>query len=422
MPKKPYFESAVHHLLLQAKAQANRERQVDPKRYRVWEQFVNSFRFEPVAADTIRVTWTYPTAGSETFSIKDVAYYTRGDTLMARTQQSEQHMTFTDDVVRQRNDELFARSIRKIARKAGMPLKAVRGEEVTQQSIAKIDDEEKLSDRWAESVDVSGIDVIRSNTVCTVPELRFLHSRLGDISGLSVLDLGCGLGEASVYFALRGARVTSVDLSKPMLGVVERLAARYSVKVKTVQASVEQLSFPAGTRFDIVYVGNVFHHVDIPKTLAGIKKYLKPGGRLILWEPMHYNPVINVYRKIATQVRSHDERPFTKADIAIFRREFPQLEIRWFWLTTLLIFVSMAIIQRRDPNTERYWKAIIKEADDWAWLYLPLERLDRWLLRVFPFLGLLCWNVAMVCRAPATAARTGNGTRTAGRTVHETRS
>lgn len=398
MPKKPYFESAIHHLLLQAKGLAERERQIDPKRYKVWEKFVNSFVFTPVDSETIRVKWTYPKRGVTTFSLKSVRYYTRGDTEVFRDAQAKTHLPFGEDAIRKQNDAFFLQTIRAIARLADIPLSSRSTTVVSQQAIAKIEDEEKLSDVWAEGIDVKTIDVVRSNTVCTVPELRFIHASLPDIRGKRVLDLGCGLGEASVYFALRGAKVTSVDLSKPMLDVVQRLAKRYNVSVRTVQASVEQLKFPSGTSFDIVYVGNVFHHVDIAKTLAGIHKYLKPTGVLVLWEPLHYNPIINVYRRIATSVRSHDERPFTMADIDVFKREFPHAEIRWFWLSTLVIFVIMAVVQRRNPNKERYWKSIIKEAESWEWLYKPLERFDQMILKAFPILGLLCWNVAMICR------------------------
>jgi hypothetical protein len=59
----------------------------------------------------------------------------------------------------------------------------------------------------------------------------------------------------------------------------------------------------------------------------------------------------------------------------------------------------MAVVQRRDPSKERYWKKIVEEADQWAWLYRPLEFLDKVLLTL-PFLRPLCWNVVIMGRGP----------------------
>src|SRR5262245_19609085 len=43
--------------------------------------------------------------------------------------------------------------------------------------------------------------------------IRPALARLGDVSGLDVLDYGCGHGMAAVVLARRGARVTAFDLS-----------------------------------------------------------------------------------------------------------------------------------------------------------------------------------------------------------------
>jgi hypothetical protein len=110
--------------------------------------------------------------------------------------------------------------------------------------------------------------------------------------------------------------------------------------------------------------------------------------------------LINVYRRLATKVRTADEHPLRLRDVRAITARFASAEVRWFWLTTLVLFMWMAVGQRRSPNRERYWKKIVDEAEQWEKIYRPLERLDAFLLRWLPMLRPLCWNVVIVGRGP----------------------
>ena len=264
--------------------------------------------------------------------------------------------------------------------------------------------EEHFHDRWARSVHARSGDVIHHNEACTAPEMRYITRVMGELHGRRVLDVGCGLGEASVYFALKGAHVTATDLSAEMLAVTERLAQEHGARLTTHKSAAEDLQLPAASRFDFIYVGNLFHHVDIAATLERLIPHLAPEGTLLSWDPLAYNPLINAYRRIATEVRTPDEHPLTVHDLELFRERFGEVKLEYFWLTTLAIFVAMAVWQRRNPNKERYWKSVVEEADRWAFLYNPLERVDRALLRAVPQLGPLCWNVVVAARHPHALA------------------
>jgi hypothetical protein len=158
------------------------------------------------------------------------------------------------------------------------------------------------------------------------------------------------------------------------------------------------MQLPPESRFDIIYAGNLLHHVDIEETIIRIKPYLAAGGIFVTWDPLAYNPAINVYRSMATDVRTPDEHPLKWGDIKLFHKHFGKVETKYFWLTTLLIFVIMALAQRRNPNKERFWKVVVEEGTKWAWLYRPLEKIDRFLLTILPPMRLLCWNVVIVCK------------------------
>jgi SAM-dependent methyltransferase len=254
--------------------------------------------------------------------------------------------------------------------------------------------EEGFHDKWAMDTNVASIDVYKRNESITAPEMRYIKQTMGSLNGKKLLDVGCGLGEASVYFAINGADVTSVDISEGMLQVVDRLAARYRVRVRTGKFDIEKLSFE--DKFDIVYAGNLFHHIDIEPAIKRFASLLKYNGSLISWDPLSYNPIINMYRFIAKKVRTSDEHPLKARDIALFKKYFSNVKIKYFWLSSLMIFVCMAVVERRDPNKERFWKAVVDEGDKWAWLYKPLEAIDGLILKLFPFLGLLCWNIVVI--------------------------
>lgn len=264
----------------------------------------------------------------------------------------------------------------------------------------RLEREERFHNSWAAAAETESIDVIRLNEAETAPEIRYICERLGALAGKSVLDIGCGLGEASIYFALKGAKVTGVDLSEQMLSATQMLAKRYNVYVETVHCSAESLCLPPKASYDIVYAANLFHHVDIAETLARISPHLKKDGILASWDPVAYNPLINLYRRIATKVRTVDEHPLRLSDIRIFRQFFGSVEYRYFWLTTLTIFIIMTVFQRRNPNRERFWKKVVEESARWAPLYRPLKKLDDLLLTWLPFLRPLCWNVVILAREP----------------------
>ena len=264
--------------------------------------------------------------------------------------------------------------------------------------------EEVFHDEWGMSLAPDDVPVVESFEACTAPENRYIMSKLGDVRGLRVLDLGCGAGEAAVYFAMKGAQVTATDISAGMLRLTERVARRYGVRVECVQQNSDQLNFPDNS-FDVVYAANLLHHVDLENCLDAACRILKPGGRFVSWDPLKHNPVINVYRRMAAAVRTEDERPLSIHDLRHFRTRFARVEHRCFWLASLWIFVRFFLIERVHPSKERYWKKIIVEAERLQGTYGRLASFDRLLLKLCPPLGRMCWNLAVVAQKPLKKER-----------------
>ncbi|HEY0863432.1 MAG TPA: class I SAM-dependent methyltransferase [Lacunisphaera sp.] len=402
MPKKILYESAVHQFLWAGRRLREEFAATAPAEAARLADWINALTLENPGPGAVRIAWSGPKAGEHRIELKNAKFYTRGDAPTHAQRQQEAGLTFHDDKVMAQNIAFFDGELHTVLTRSGLYTDAQLGGRLgggATRDAARKHAEEVFHDEWAASTDVTQIDVRQMNEACTAPEMRFLTRALGDLRGRTLLDVGCGLGEASVYFALRGADVTASDISPGMCDAARRLAEHNGVKIRTHVSASEDLGFPADTKFDVIYTGNTLHHVDIAATMPLLLKHLKPDGVFVSWDPVAYNPAINYYRRNAMEVRTEDEHPLRLADIRAVRSHFKESRIAWFWLSTLLIFIIMKFVQRRDPNKERYWKKVVEEADQWAWLYWPLEELDRLLLHI-PFLRPLCWNVVIVGRGP----------------------
>ncbi len=396
MSKNVIFESFKYRFLCAAQA-------IDDKilvsNEVSWSDFINHLEFT-VQTGRIDITWKIGTPGKISRSLSEPHFYTRGDIEERTKIQGLLELNTVLDPVHLENGVYFNKLAKQVAELSGYQIIEAG---VGSQSI-RYNQERFFHDAWANSEDVDSINVIAVNQACTAPEMRYIASRLGDLHGKRLLDVGCGLGEASVFFALRGANVTSSDLSQGMLDATCRLARINGVSVTPIMASAEDLKLSFDELFDIVYAGNLLHHVNIEQVLIRLKQHLAPGGLLITWDPMAYNPIINIYRAFATQVRTFDEHPLRLRDIGLFRRYFYRVETRYFWLTSLFIFVIMVFVQRRNPNKERFWKVVVQEGEKWRWLYAPLEKIDKIVLFLFPPLRWLCWNVVVCASLPREGA------------------
>jgi len=402
MPKKIIFESAVYQFASAARRFAESLPRTNPRQSERLAEWIADLTPEYPGPGGLLLRWSTPRPGEYLVPLKGARFYARKTAAVADGTGRR-----ADDVAIA-NAAYFDEAVQNVLRASGL-LEAKETGDVSQTANAvdgstadslRKQSEEHFHDEWAAGVDVAAIDVRGMNTACTAPEMRSIRASLGPLRGKRLLDVGCGLGEASVFFALEGADVTATDISSGMLDAAQRLAAANNVALRTVVSASEDLAIAAEEPFDIIYTGNTLHHVNIAESLSRLLPLLKDDGTFVSWDPVAYNPVINVYRWMATEVRTEDEHPLTLADIRTIRGHFRSSQIRWFWLTTLLLFIVMAVIQRRSPNKERFWKKVVEEADRWAWLYRPLEMLDRVLLTVFPFLRPLCWNVVVIGRGP----------------------
>jgi ubiquinone/menaquinone biosynthesis C-methylase UbiE len=254
--------------------------------------------------------------------------------------------------------------------------------------------EREFHDQWALSLDLKRIDVGVAFEGSTAPENRFILSKIGNVNGRHLLDLGCGAGESSIYFALKGARCVASDWSPQMVAAARQLAEIHQVDIEARVIDAVNIDFRDNT-FDIVYAANLLHHVDTRQTLREIRRILKPGGVACTWDPLKYNPFINVYRRLATKFRTPDEHPLGFQILRDARKLFTRVEYETFWFATLWVFLRFFLFEKVHPSEERYWKKILEDESRLRNTYMRLEKLDRVIKKISIF-ERLAWNIAIV--------------------------
>ena len=130
---------------------------------------------------------------------------------------------------------------------------------------------ERIADQWVAHADNNDY---RNDLLLPLTLLM-----LGDVSGRNILDLGCGEGRDSVFFAGRGAVVFGVDLSNAGLDKARRLARRRGVRVRWVHGPVTGL-LPTGP-FDLVFSCGSLHYLPRAQRaalFARLRAMTRPGG------------------------------------------------------------------------------------------------------------------------------------------------
>jgi 2-polyprenyl-6-hydroxyphenyl methylase/3-demethylubiquinone-9 3-methyltransferase len=104
---------------------------------------------------------------------------------------------------------------------------------------------------------------------------------LDSLTGLRILDIGCGAGLLSEPLARLGAAVVGADPAADNIAAARSHAEAEGVSVDYRATTAEALA-AAGERFDIVLAMEVVEHVaDVPLFVETCAGMVKPGGLLM---------------------------------------------------------------------------------------------------------------------------------------------
>lgn len=102
------------------------------------------------------------------------------------------------------------------------------------------------------------------------------------LTGLRVLDIGCGGGILSESVALLGAQVLGVDVTEKNLRVARMHASQGGLRIDYRLLSVADLA-KSGETFDLVLNMEVVEHVEgLPEFLAACGRLVRPGGVMLV--------------------------------------------------------------------------------------------------------------------------------------------
>jgi ubiquinone/menaquinone biosynthesis C-methylase UbiE len=106
---------------------------------------------------------------------------------------------------------------------------------------------------------------------------------------MKILDVGCGAGALTCYFAkfVPDGAVVGLDQNEDGLVVArEQAASKGIANISFVAGNVLSLGYSDG-EFDVVHSHQVFHHVDASAALKEMMRVTKPGGVVATRDTSH---------------------------------------------------------------------------------------------------------------------------------------
>ncbi len=148
------------------------------------------------------------------------------------------------------------------------------------------------------ATDFCDIDIIPSEFVKRTAE------RIRDKKVRSILDIGCGAGRDTLYFADLNYKVTALDLSAKALSLFQEIPKN----VEFICDDIKNVNFAADS-FDLVYANLTLHYFDNQTTkrvIANITQSLTSGGVLTFLCKSTKDPLYGVGTRVEDNV--YDDR------------------------------------------------------------------------------------------------------------------
>jgi ubiquinone/menaquinone biosynthesis C-methylase UbiE len=172
----------------------------------------------------------------------------------------------------------------------------------------------------------------------------------------NILELGCGDGILTNRLVVKCNKVIGIDIDDSLFHKIQP-----KDNLNLFKMDAHNLEFP-DNYFDNVVGLYVIHHLDIERSAKEINRVLKPNGRAIFIEPLCYNPLSNLWRKLTPNARTKDEKPLSYKDIKAMCKYFSSYKYSEFNLLPLLSSVVYAF--SFSPKLKNICGKWLSEQDD----------------------------------------------------------
>jgi len=148
---------------------------------------------------------------------------------------------------------------------------------------------------------------------------RKIEEKFTKISGVKILDVGCGGGLVAEPFAVAGADVTAIDASERNIQVAKIHAEKSGLKIDYQVSTAEELNEKLTEGFDAVLALEIIEHVADPEGFIQSLANLTNKDGLVFVATINRNLKSLALAKIAVEyllrwlpIGTHDWRKFLK--------------------------------------------------------------------------------------------------------------
>jgi len=194
---------------------------------------------------------------------------------------------------------------------------------------------------------------------------QLISQGLREVRGVEMLDLGCGVGRLSRWFAEQGARVTGMDFSAGALAIAREQSPGGNPMYR--QSSI--FAFDDVEGYDLIFVWGMLCVACVDRNqlldaMTRIRRALRPGGRLMITEPIHsgflhrslrlgLREFLAVMREAGLEVKSVSPLQFWPMRLALCNVSWPK------WLTAPMYHLGRVAMKFPGLNQLADYRAIM---------------------------------------------------------------